>query len=150
MTSMGESYLLDTSVMIPLLLDYGDKLLDVSVRTQLYVTDLGVYEAGNSLWKLALLTRTISVDDSLEALELFLEILRRGYVKVVRFDELDLLKVARLSIWEGITFYDASYIVAAEKARAILVTEDRELREKASRHVKTLIYAQLKQRLQPS
>ena len=50
---------------------------------------------------------------------------------------------------EKITFYDASYIVASKITEATLVTEDKELREKAGKHVNTATYTQFKQKVKP-
>jgi len=39
---------------------------------------------------------------------------------------------------EGLTVYDASYLHLAVQNHLILVTDDQELRDKASKHVETL------------
>jgi predicted nucleic acid-binding protein len=57
-------YLLDASVLLPLLLDYGDRLLSLVSKVELFITDLTVYEVGNSLWKLVVLLKTLDIRDA--------------------------------------------------------------------------------------
>jgi len=136
-------FLLDASVLVPLLLDYGEKLLDID-KVSLCTTDLTIYEIGNSLWKLASLLKTISLEDAIEIIEVLKDFVERKLI-VVRFSELDLGGTIKLAVNKELTFYDSAYIIATENLEATLVTEDEELREKAKEYVNTMIYKQLKQ-----
>ena len=53
----------------------------------------------------------------------------------VPFQELDANRILEIAISDKLTFYDASYVVAAELKRMTLVTDDAELREVAGKHV---------------
>jgi len=138
--------LLDASIIVPLLLDYGEKLLDIATRIPLHVTDLTIYEAGNSLWKLSTLRRTVSLEDAVEIIGVLKDLVRKEVIGIVRFDELDLRRIIELATAEKTTFYDTSYMVAAEALGAALVTEDRELKEKAKKYVDVITYNQLRRR----
>ena len=47
-------------------------------------------------------------------------------------------EILDLSLREGLTIYDASYIYVAMKEKLTLVTDDAKLRQVASKYVKTL------------
>ncbi len=134
---------LDASTLVPLTLNLGRELLEVARRVELYVLDLTIYEVGNALWKLTALRKTMSLDDAIEMLSVTMELAKHGIVNVARFDSLEMKRVLEIAFMERLTFYDASYIVTAEKLRAYLATEDRELRSKASRYVESMDYSQL-------
>jgi len=140
-------YLLDASVLTPLLLDLGETVLRLAVETPLYITDLAVYEAGNSLWKLASLLGTLSLEDAYEIASVLHALVARRVLRLVRCDDLEARRVLEIAVREKLTFYDASYIAAAEKLNAVLVTEDRELREKARKYVATTTYTGLRDSL---
>ena len=140
-------FLLDASVLVPLLLDYGEKLLDVSVKVSLYTMDLTVYEVGNSLWRLANLLKAIDLEDAVEIMEVLTELTRKSFLGIIRFSELDISRILKLTVIEGLTFYDSSYIVAAEKLNVTLATEDEELGVKARKYVKTITYRRLRETL---
>ena len=142
-------YLLDASVLVPLLLDYGEKLLNIAAKTTIYTLDLTIYEAGNSLWKLVVYLNTIDLKDAENIMHVLKDLTKKEVVKTIRFNQLNPCKILELAANEKITFYDASYIVASEKTEATLVTEDKELREKAGKHVNTATYTQFKQKVKP-
>ena len=52
-------------------------------------------------------------------------------------------EVFSLACKEDLTIYDASYLYASMKAQATLITDDRKLKEKASKYVKVLNTKQL-------
>lgn len=137
-------FLLDASVVTPLLFDYGEKVLDIASEVSLYLMDLTIYEVGNSLWKLAFLLKMISLKDAVEVVEVLESLVKKRFIEIVYFNELSLPKLVKLAVAEGLTFYDSSYIAAAEKLNSVLVTEDRELREEAKKYVKTMSYEQLR------
>ena len=137
--------LLDASAIVPLILDYGERIIGLAARAPLHTIDLAVYETGNSLWKLSSLLKTIGLEDANEVLEVLRELVRRRIIEITRFDKLDLRRIMKLATDENTTFYDASYIAAAETLNAVLVTEDKELRKKAENYVSTMTYIQLRQ-----
>ena len=133
-------YLLDASALVPLLSDFGKQLIAKAAEMRLFTIDLAVYEAGNSLRKLSAVLRLISLGDATEAMGVLRDVLAREIIRVARFSELDLTRVLKMGSEEGVTFYDSSYILTAEGKAAILVTEDRRLREAASKYVDTMTY----------
>jgi len=133
-------YLLDASALVPLLSDFGEQLIVKATEIQFLTMDLAVYEAGNSLWKLSTLLKSISLEDAVEVMGVLKDIVERGIVQGTRFGELDLTRALKMASEEGMTFYDSSYVLAAEDKGATLVTEDRKLREAASKYVDTMTY----------
>ena len=140
-------FLLDSSVITPLMLDLGERLLNLSADEELYAIDLTFYEVGNSLWKLALLLRSIDLEDAMEILDVLKSLIMRKAITLIRFDDLDVHRIIKLAVDERLTFYDASYIVAGEKLNATLATEDEELRRKAEKYVNVITYTHLKQQI---
>lgn len=140
-------FLLDASVLIPLLLNYGEKLLGITGEISLYLMDLTIYEVGDSLWKLVFLLKVISLKDAIEIIEVLEDLVKKRFIRAVHFTELNLPKIVKLAIAERLTFYDSSYIAAAEKLSSTLVTEDKELRKKAKKYVKTMSYEQLQENI---
>ncbi|RLE98682.1 MAG: hypothetical protein DRJ63_07390, partial [Thermoprotei archaeon] len=134
-------FLLDASVVVPLLIDYGEKLLNIVAKVSFHVLDLTVYEAGNSLWKMSTLLKITSLEDAIEIIEVLKELTRKKLIKPIYFNELDLLGITELAARENTTFYDSSYIVASKKLNATLVTEDKELIKKAEKYVNVMTYA---------
>ena len=53
----------------------------------------------------------------------------------VSFHELNADRILEIAISDKLSFYDASYVVAAELKRMTLVTDDAELREPARKYV---------------
>ncbi len=93
---------------------------------------LSKFEVGNVIWKQFTLRHKISRDDALiliKAATIFL-----GNLTMLDPDPSDALKFA---IKEKITFYDASYIVAAMQSQSILVTEDKIQKEVARKYLQT-------------
>lgn len=140
-------FLLDSSVITPLMLDLGERLLNLSTDRELYAIDLTFYEVGNSLWKLALLLRSIDLEDAMEILDVLRSLIMRKAITLIRFDDLDVHRIIKLAVDERLTFYDTSYIVAGEKLNATLATEDEELKRKAEKYVNVITYTHLKQQI---
>lgn len=139
------SYLLDTSTLLPLLIDYGEKLPNVTVNMKLFILDLTLYEVGNSLWKLVALQNTLELGDAEDILYVLESLTERRAIRVVEFRGLDMQRILQLAVSEGLTFYNASYVVASETVKATLVTEDVELREKAKKYVNVIGYRRFKE-----
>lgn len=140
-------YLLDASALLPLISKSGEKLLTEAQRESLITTDLAVYEACNSLWKLARLMRSLSLEDAAAVVAMIKDLTARKLIQATSFAEIDLSETLKRAFDENLTFYDASYIVTAEKTEAILVTEDRKLRETAAKYVDTMTYGDFEKEL---
>jgi len=134
------SYLLDASALVPLLSEFGKQLIVKAAEIRLFTTDLAVYESGNSLWKLSTLLRSISLEDAAEVMGVLRDVTAREVIQATRFGDLDLARAVKMASKEGMTFYDSSYILVAEGRGATLVTEDRKLREAASKYIGTMTY----------
>ncbi|MCD6324624.1 MAG: type II toxin-antitoxin system VapC family toxin [Desulfurococcales archaeon] len=139
-------YLLDTSALIPLVIDFGEEVLQVAKKTELYLLDLTLYGAGNALWKMTTLLRTISLEDALELNSIVQKMVTKKFLKVVTYRELNLKETLEVAALNNLTFYDAAYVTAAEHLNATLVTEDEPLREKAGKYIETATYADFKQK----
>jgi len=59
-------YLLDASALLPLITRAGRQLIVEASRENFVTTDLAIYEACNSLWKLATLLKSISLEDAVD------------------------------------------------------------------------------------
>jgi len=140
-------HLLDASALIPIVTRRGKHLLIEASRENIATTDLAIYEACNSLWKLATLLKIISLEDALNVAAVLKDLSANKIIQTVTFDKLDFSRILERACKEQLTFYDASYIAAAESMKAVLVTEDEKLRRAASKYVKTITYSNLERRL---
>ncbi len=84
------------------------------------VLDLTFYEVGNVLWKEF---RRGRLENRKVVVEMFEEFFSE--VSVRRMP--DMSDILELAARENLTFYDASYLIAAKKYGIKLVTEDRDL-----------------------
>jgi len=134
-------YLLDASALLPLVTGHGKQLISEASRETLTTTDLAMYEACNSLWKLAKLLRSISLEDALVVAMTLKDLVARNLIQSIGFTSLDLSQTLRKAYEEQLTFYDASYIAITESTGSILVTEDEELSKAASKSVQTITYS---------
>jgi len=140
-------YLLDASALLPLVTRRGKQLIVEASRENLVTTDLAIYEACNSLWKLATLLKTISLEDAVDVATTVKDLAIRSVIQPINFTKLDFSQALKRAYKERLTFYDASYIATAESTEAILVTEDERLQRTASKFVKTITYTDLESRL---
>jgi predicted nucleic acid-binding protein len=136
-------YLLDASALLPLATKRGKQLITDATKQTLLTTDLAIYEACNTLWKLAALLRTITLQDATSTITLIREITAKNLIQPTNYEELDLRFTLQKAHSERITFYDASYITAAEQTEATLVTEDEKLQKASTKSVKTISYTEL-------
>jgi predicted nucleic acid-binding protein len=143
-------YLLDASALLPLVTRRGKQLIAEASRENLVTTDLAIYEACNSLWKLATLLKTISLEDAVDVATTVKDLAIRSVIQPINFTKLDFSQALKRAYKERLTFYDASYIATAESTEAILVTEDERLQRTASKFVKTITYTDLESRLAQS
>jgi len=143
-------YLLDASTLLPLVTRRGKQLIVEASRETLVTTDLAIYEACNSLWKLSTLLKSISLEDTVDVANTLKDLALRSLIQPINFAKLDLSQTLKRAHKEQLTFYDTSYITTAESTEAILVTEDEKLRKAASKFVKTINYTDLENRLAQS
>lgn len=143
-------YLLDASALLPLVTKLGKQLIVEASRENLVTTDLAIYEACNSLWKLAALLKTISPEDAVDVATTLKDLAVKSVIQPISFTKLDFSHTLKKAYKEHLTFYDASYIATAENAKTILVTEDEKLRKTASKFVKTITYTDFENRLTKS
>lgn len=76
-------YLLDASVLLPLVTRRGRQLIVEASRENLVTTDLVIYEACNSLWKLAALLKSISLEDAVEVASVIKELTIRNIIELL-------------------------------------------------------------------
>jgi len=126
---MAERLLFDASSLI-----YALKLRELRILYGNYIQWLTIYEALNGLWKEAHLVKIISPEEATAIARTVGKIARYMNVLDPQGAEEEILKTA---LEHGITVYDASYIVLARRNNMTLVTEDRKLRAKAEKIVKT-------------
>jgi len=123
-------FLFDASSVI-----YALKLKRVGILHGNYIQHLTVYEVLNAIWKEAYLFKSLSYEEAKRFIGIFAEVLDYLNILSIRPYESEALKTA---IDLGLTIYEASYIVLAEKNNLTLVTEDEKLREKASEKIKVM------------
>jgi len=128
-------------------LNVGKQLIIEASREDLVTTDLAIYEACNSLWKLSTLLNSISIEDAVDIANTIKDLTVRGVIKLIKFTKLDFSNTLKIANKEGLTFYDASYIAVAESLEAILVTEDEKLKKIANKFIKTMTYSDLEEKL---
>lgn len=140
-------YLLDASALLPLVTKCGRKLIVEASREELFTTDLAIYEACNSLWKLSKLLKTISIEDAVNTAIIIRDLAIKSVIKPINFTKLDFSHTIQIAHKEGLTFYDASYITTAKNTEAILVTEDEKLQKVANKFIKAITYTNLESKL---
>jgi len=143
-------YLLDASALLPLVVRRGKQLIVEASSENLVTTDLAIYEACNSLWKLSTLMRSITIEDALETAITIKDLAVKGIIKPINFTKIDFSNTLQFANIERVTFYDASYIITARSTEATLVTEDEKLKKKASKFVKTITYSNFEEKLTKS
>ncbi len=121
--------LFDASALLNLLIQKGSSAL--KLLNEQAILDLTVYEVGNSIWRLVHLERKISANQACSLLDSFL--LLTQYMKTLTITGIE-KSVKEFSIHEGVTFYDAAYLVAATNNGLALVTDDKSLAKVARKH----------------
>ncbi|MEM2921802.1 MAG: type II toxin-antitoxin system VapC family toxin [Candidatus Bathyarchaeia archaeon] len=143
-------YLLDASALLPIVTKRGRRLIEDASTEDLATTDLAIYEACNTLWKLSTLLKALSPEEAQDTAAILREVALRNLIQLVTVTKLDLGAILKRAGEERLSFYDASYAVAAEDMKAILVTEDEKLKKIANKLVKTIAYKDLENRLTTS
>jgi len=95
--------------------------------------NLAFYELGNAVWKQVHLHKALTQEEGSEALAALTEMY--GQMRELQVE--DASSILKIAVEEGLTYYDASYIHAAIKNDAVLVTDDRKLQTAASKYVET-------------
>lgn len=123
--------LLDACAVINMILRRGSQAL-ASARNN-FALSLTSYEAGNAVWRLCLLERKITRSEALALVTTATDFL--NLLQQIHFQDLNPNRILDIAISKRLTFYDASYIIAAETRRLTLVTDDRGLFEVAKQYV---------------
>jgi len=130
------TYILDSSaiaITIKRLKEKAVKVLDGKKTL-----DLSHYELGNMIWKECSLRGQIGREEALCEAEDLAKILKLTDMERIESDE-DFRGAMKIAIDLKLTFYDASYLQIAKSKSLTLVTEDKELSEKAKKaNIKTI------------
>ncbi len=125
-------HLIDASSLILLMKTAEIQIVLDYLRTS-FILDLTYYEVGNAIWKETCLTKFLTKKES--------EVLRNRVQTVlsktdrIPIETSSFQGVFNVSESEHLTFYDASYLFIAKEKGLVLVSEDRELKAKAKKHV---------------
>lgn len=125
--------LFDASAITNLIIARGSGVLKKTKGN--FVLDLTGYEIGNALWRLCLLERKIAPSEASELLASAVDLL--GKLGQIRLEDLNSNRILAIGVAERITFYDASYVAAAEASRLTIVTDDGALARAAKEYVST-------------
>ncbi|MGB9806353.1 MAG: type II toxin-antitoxin system VapC family toxin [Thermoproteota archaeon] len=121
-------YVLDSSAIAIILRRFKEKSIELLEGR--ITLDLALYELGNVMWKEHMVEKLISEEEAVSKVGNLSNILETMEVEKITSSE-DLRSIMRLAIEQKLTFYDSSYLYIAKTKKAILVTEDNELIEKA-------------------
>lgn len=125
--------LFDASALINIMIGKGSEALKALSGQNML--DLTIYEVGNSLWRLTYLEKKITDDQACIFLDSFLLLLQ--HMKVLTINGME-KSVKEFSIENGLTFYDASYLVVSKTHDLVLVTDDKTLSKVALKHTKVI------------
>jgi len=99
-----------------------------------WTIDLAFYELGNAVWKQVNLYQTLSMDEAKIALDALLSVFDKMH-KIQEFEPLNILEIA---VTEGLSYYDAAYLLAAMDKKMTLVTDDKKLKQVGDKYVNTV------------
>ncbi len=119
-------FVVDASVLLPLILSYGRGLRRVLERHVFHVLDLTPYEVCNGLWKVSVKLHRIEPVLA-ERLCALVSRLIAVHMRVHSMLELDAGSVMRIALEHGITVYDASYIELAREEGVPVATADSDI-----------------------
>ena len=97
--------------------------------------DLALYESLNALWKEYKLLRKIDKDTALEFINIISDLF--NVIKTLSIKGFE-NEVFNLASKENLSIYDAAYTCSAIKNKLILITDDKELKEKASKYIEAI------------
>ena len=110
-------WLFDSNVIYRLIREAPDKALDK--LTEASTIYLAYYELGNALWRECRLLKRINIEEAEKSLSLMYEMLARMQIALVNNKGTEIIETANKF---NLTFYDAAYLVEANKNGKILVT----------------------------
>ena len=122
-------YLFDASALVNLV-----KKSKIKPLAEGATLDLALYESLSAVWKEYILLGRIDEETALRFVDVISDVFSVIEVLSVRGLEREVFELAAR---DGLTVYDASYLYVAMKNSYTLVTDDKELRNKASKYVET-------------
>ena len=129
-------YVFDPSAIAILLKRTGEKAVKILKNQQ--TLDLARYELGNIIWKESVLRKTISTEEAISKAKHLAKLFKIMEIFKIETD-MDFGETMKIASKLKLTFYDAAYLYVARKNKLKLVTEDKELKEKAEKiNIKTL------------
>jgi predicted nucleic acid-binding protein len=117
-------YLFEASALLNLVRSAGRRAIPLLKGNA--VLTLTLFEVGNALWKDSALTKKIDPEEA----EATLRAVRGAMRLMAVVEPADAITVLRTASRIGITFYDASYAVAALERGLTFVTDDEKLKRK--------------------
>jgi predicted nucleic acid-binding protein len=135
-----KQYLLDASSLF-FLIRKADAETTVECLHESAVLDLTFYEVGNAIWKEGILKKSITLNDYRTFENMAQTIL--GKIDRITVEARAFEGILEIAKNERLSFYDSSYVYFAREKSLILVTEDKELKTKAQKHVKVQTIAEL-------
>lgn len=121
---MNDLFLFDVSSIILLVRELGERAPDLLITGSTIL--LAYYEAGNAVWKECFLLKRVSAEEAARLLRSIFAIIREMDIVGLEDEELG---VAILDVAGSLntTYYDASYLLAAQELNRTLVTDDERL-----------------------
>ena len=127
---MTDSFLFDAGSILLLVRELGELAPDILLKSS--TIPLAYYEVGNAVWKECFLLKRLDVEKAVRLLASVFAIM--GEMDVMGFgDERFGVAVLDAAGRLNVTYYDASYLVAAQEQDRILVTDDERLRMAAEK-----------------
>jgi len=108
--------------------------------------DLALCEVLNAIWKEHLLLKRFDKETALQLLDIISSIF--NIIKIISIKGLE-KEVFNLASKENITIYDASYLYIAIKNNFVLITDDKELKNKALKYVKAFTSSEVASKYKP-
>lgn len=128
--------LFDASSIFALVRELRGKALDVLLESS--TVSLAYYEVGNAVWRECFLLKRIISKEAIKLLESVFAILQAMDVVLLEDEELG-TAILNMAGKLNLTYYDAAYLIEAQRLDKTLVTDDEKLTEAAkSVGVKTL------------
>jgi predicted nucleic acid-binding protein len=122
----------DASAITNLIVTRGSKALPRTKGN--FALDLTGYEVGNAIWRLCLLEKKITRTEASELLTAVIDFL--NLLQLIILEELDPNRILDVAMSRRLTFYDASYLVAAQTKHLTLVTDDEDLSNAAKEYAR--------------
>lgn len=128
--------LFDASSIFTLVRELRGKALDVLLESS--TVSLAYYEVGNAVWRECFLLKRITSREAIKLLESVFAILQAMDVALLEDEELG-TAILNMAGKLNLTYYDAAYLIEAQRLNKTLVTDDEKLTKAAkSVGVKTL------------